>query len=65
MNTIRLDAHQHFWTYHPDQQGWIDESMQVIRKDFFLLISCRFCKLRLWMDALQYRPIRQKQKLIF
>lgn len=29
-----IDAHQHFWKYHPDTHRWIDEEMAVIRKDF-------------------------------
>jgi len=29
-----IDAHQHFWNYDPVRDSWIDESMQVIRKDF-------------------------------
>jgi len=29
-----IDAHQHFWHYHPESHSWIDDSMQVIRKDF-------------------------------
>jgi L-fuconolactonase len=32
---MRIDAHQHFWSYHPTTHDWIDDSMQVIRKDFF------------------------------
>jgi len=31
---MRIDAHQHFWVYSPDEYGWIDESMQAIRRDF-------------------------------
>ncbi|PSL46783.1 L-fuconolactonase [Chitinophaga niastensis] len=29
-----IDAHQHFWQYHPVRDAWINESMQVIRRDF-------------------------------
>ncbi len=29
-----IDAHQHFWHYHPVQHEWIDDTMAVIRKDF-------------------------------
>jgi L-fuconolactonase len=29
-----IDSHQHFWHYHPKQQGWISDDMSVIRKDF-------------------------------
>ena len=31
---MRLDAHQHFWKYDPVRHGWIDDRMQVIRRDF-------------------------------
>ncbi|RBL94133.1 amidohydrolase family protein [Chitinophaga flava] len=30
-----IDAHQHFWQYDPVRDAWIDDSMQVIRGDFF------------------------------
>ncbi len=29
-----IDAHQHFWQYHPDKHSWISEDMALIRKDF-------------------------------
>lgn len=31
---MRIDAHQHFWTYDPIRHGWIDDRMQVIRRNF-------------------------------
>jgi L-fuconolactonase len=31
---VRIDSHQHFWSYTPEEYGWIDESMSVIRRDF-------------------------------
>jgi len=31
---MRLDAHQHFWRYNPDEFEWIDESMSCLRRDF-------------------------------
>ncbi|HEX6803207.1 MAG TPA: amidohydrolase family protein [Terriglobales bacterium] len=31
---MRIDAHQHFWRYHPQQYDWIDDSMQPLRHDF-------------------------------
>jgi L-fuconolactonase len=30
----RIDAHQHFWRFDPEAYGWIDESMQVLRRDY-------------------------------
>ena len=29
-----IDAHQHFWHYHPVQHAWINDEMAVIRQDF-------------------------------
>lgn len=29
-----IDSHQHFWKYDPIRDAWIDDSMQVIRRDF-------------------------------
>jgi L-fuconolactonase len=29
-----IDAHQHYWIYNPQEYGWIDDSMQTIRRDF-------------------------------
>lgn len=31
---MRIDAHQHFWQYHPVKEAWITDEMQVIRTDF-------------------------------
>ena len=31
---MRIDAHQHYWIYNPHEYGWIDDSMQTIRRDF-------------------------------
>ena len=30
----RIDAHQHFWRYSPDDYGWIGEGMDAIARDF-------------------------------
>ena len=29
-----IDSHQHFWNYNPGRDTWIDESMQVLKKNF-------------------------------
>ena len=29
-----IDAHQHFWNYSVEEYGWIDDSMEVLKKDF-------------------------------
>ncbi len=31
----KIDAHHHLWTYNPQIHGWIDDSMQVIQRDFY------------------------------
>jgi len=31
---MRIDSHQHFWRYSPDEYGWIDDSMAALRRDF-------------------------------
>lgn len=31
---MRIDAHQHFWIYNPQQHAWIDDSMRRIQQDF-------------------------------
>lgn len=32
--TLRIDAHQHFWTYSAAEYGWIDDTMPALRRDF-------------------------------
>ncbi len=31
---MKIDAHQHFWIFDPVRDRWIDDSMNVIQKDF-------------------------------
>ena len=31
---MQLDAHQHFWHYNPARDLWIDESMEILKRDF-------------------------------
>jgi len=31
---MKIDSHVHFWRYTPDEYGWIDDSMAVLRRDF-------------------------------
>lgn len=31
---MKIDAHQHFWKYTPQEFGWISDEMAVIRRDF-------------------------------
>jgi L-fuconolactonase len=32
--TETIDAHHHLWRYTPAEYGWIDETMQVLQRDF-------------------------------
>ena len=32
---MKIDSHQHFWIYNPIRDSWIDESMKVLRRNFF------------------------------
>lgn len=34
---MKIDSHQHFWKYHPVKEGWINEEMKVIQRDFLPL----------------------------
>lgn len=31
---MKIDAHQHFWSYDPKEYPWIREGMQVLRRDY-------------------------------
>lgn len=31
---VRIDSHQHFWTYDPTQYAWIDDTMPALKRDF-------------------------------
>lgn len=31
---MKIDAHQHYWLYTPEEYGWIDESMHPLMRDF-------------------------------
>ncbi|MEZ4896308.1 MAG: amidohydrolase family protein [Saprospiraceae bacterium] len=31
---IRIDSHQHFWQYSPSSHSWINDEMQVLKRDF-------------------------------
>ncbi|MEY2936833.1 MAG: hypothetical protein RL033_7582, partial [Pseudomonadota bacterium] len=30
---IRIDTHQHFWSYQPENYGWIDGTMSILQRD--------------------------------
>lgn len=34
MNQVIIDTHVHFWNYDPQRDAWIDESMQLLQRDF-------------------------------
>ena len=31
---MKIDAHQHFWRYSPQDYGWIDHAMNPLKRDF-------------------------------
>ncbi len=31
---MRIDAHNHFWTYNPAKHSWINDEMKVLKQDF-------------------------------
>lgn len=31
---LRIDTHQHFWSFSPQDYSWIDDSMSVLQKNF-------------------------------
>ena len=31
---MRIDAHQHFWMYSPEQYGWISDEMPELKRNF-------------------------------
>ena len=31
---MKIDAHHHFWRYNPEDYGWINTDMKVLRQDF-------------------------------
>ena len=30
---MRVDAHQHYWRYSPEEYGWIDDSISILNRD--------------------------------
>ncbi len=32
--TVKIDAHQHFWRYTPQEYGWINQDMAILPTDF-------------------------------
>src|SRR5277367_3102610 len=46
--TMRLDSHQHFWHYNPDEHTWMSNRMTALKRDFLpedlapLLASIQF-----------------------
>jgi L-fuconolactonase len=29
-----IDAHHHLWNYHPEEYGWMDDSMEILKRDY-------------------------------
>jgi len=33
-NNMRLDSHQHFWQYNPDEHVWMNDKMEILKHDY-------------------------------
>jgi L-fuconolactonase len=31
---LKIDSHQHFWTYEPVRDSWITDDMAILQDDF-------------------------------
>jgi L-fuconolactonase len=31
---MKIDSHQHFWSYNPNEYGWISNDMEILQKDY-------------------------------
>ena len=31
---MKIDAHQHFWKYNPEEYSWINDEMRVLKRDY-------------------------------
>jgi L-fuconolactonase len=31
---MKIDSHQHFWSYNSSEYGWISDDMEILRKDY-------------------------------
>ncbi len=31
---MKIDSHQHFWSYNPKEYGWISNDMEILQKDY-------------------------------
>lgn len=31
---MKIDCHQHFWNYNPDEYGWISNEMEILKKNY-------------------------------
>ena len=38
----RIDSHQHFWKYDTSRHGWINDEMEVLKRDFFNSLMAAF-----------------------
>lgn len=33
-DAVKIDSHHHFWRYTPEEYGWIDDAMRIVRRDY-------------------------------
>src|SRR4030042_3707586 len=31
---MKIDSHQHFWKYNPEEYAWINDEMKILKKDY-------------------------------
>jgi len=31
---MKLDSHQHFWQYNPDEHIWMNDQMEILKRDY-------------------------------
>ena len=40
---MNIDAHQHFWRYNERDYEWMDDTMDVLKRDYTRMTSIRSC----------------------
>ena len=62
---MRIDSHQHFWLFDPVKDAWINEDMQVIRRNFLPNDISQTLKDNQVMALSLYKPINPTGKQNF
>ncbi len=62
---MNIDSHQHFWEFDPVRDAWIDETMQVLRRDFLLADLAPALQESGFDGTVAVQADSRKRKLIF